>query len=104
MRIAALNGSDYSKIPNYFNEEFPDLPLSPLNYEDNATALIIGVGLMGQHMASNIIPWLNLKKLILVDHSSQTNGRRLSVILDNSTQVVNSLMLPINFRQCHLAF
>ena len=70
MRIAALNGFDYSKILNYFNEEFPDLPLSPLNYEDNATALIIGVGLMGQHMASNIIPWLNLKKLILVDHSA----------------------------------
>lgn len=46
------------------------MPLSPLNYEDNATALIIGVGLMGQHMASNIIPWLNLKKLILVDHSA----------------------------------
>ena len=25
---------------------------------------------MGQHMAANIIPWLNLKKLILVDHST----------------------------------
>ena len=32
--------------------------------------MIIGVGLMGQHMASNIIPWLNLKKLILVDQST----------------------------------
>ena len=46
------------------------MSLSPLNYEENATALIIGVGLMGQHMASNIIPWLNLKKLILVDQSA----------------------------------
>ena len=46
------------------------MPTSPLNYEDNATAMIIGVGLMGQHMASNIIPWLNLKKLILVDQST----------------------------------
>jgi NAD(P)-dependent dehydrogenase (short-subunit alcohol dehydrogenase family) len=46
------------------------LQLSPLNYEHNATALIVGVGLMGQHMAANIIPWLNLKKLILVDHSA----------------------------------
>ncbi len=24
---------------------------------------------MGQHMAANVMPWLNLKKLILVDHS-----------------------------------
>ncbi len=32
--------------------------------------MIIGVGLMGQHMASNVIPWLNLKKLVLVDHST----------------------------------
>lgn len=46
------------------------MPTSPLNYEDNATALIIGVGLMGQHMASNIIQWLNLNKLVLVDHSA----------------------------------
>ena len=46
------------------------MPSSPLNYEDNASAMIIGVGLMGQHMASNVIPWLNLKKLILVDQST----------------------------------
>ena len=46
------------------------MPPSPLSYENNATALIIGVGLMGQHMAKNIIPWLNLRKLILVDHST----------------------------------
>jgi NAD(P)-dependent dehydrogenase (short-subunit alcohol dehydrogenase family) len=32
--------------------------------------MIVGVGLMGQHMASNIIPWLHLKKLVLVDHST----------------------------------
>jgi NAD(P)-dependent dehydrogenase (short-subunit alcohol dehydrogenase family) len=42
----------------------------PLSYENDATAMIIGVGLMGQHMASNVIPWLNLKKLVLVDHST----------------------------------
>ena len=46
------------------------MPLSPFSYSNNATALIIGVGLMGQHMASNIIPWLKPKKLILVDHST----------------------------------
>jgi NAD(P)-dependent dehydrogenase (short-subunit alcohol dehydrogenase family) len=41
----------------------------PLSYHEQSTALIIGVGLMGQHMASNIIPWLKPKKLILIDHS-----------------------------------
>ena len=50
--------------------EFIELAASPLSYENNSTALIIGVGLMGQHMASHIIQWLNLKKLILVDHSN----------------------------------
>jgi len=51
----------------HFHEEFFDLTPLPLSYETDATALIVGVGLMGQHMATNIIPWLQLKKLILVD-------------------------------------
>lgn len=58
------------RYPQNFYEECFNLPPLPFSYHDNATALIIGVGLMGQHMASNIIPWLNLKKLILVDHST----------------------------------
>jgi NAD(P)-dependent dehydrogenase (short-subunit alcohol dehydrogenase family) len=31
--------------------------------------MIIGVGLMGQHLASHVLEWLDLKKLVLVDHS-----------------------------------
>ena len=31
--------------------------------------MIIGVGLMGQHMASNICSWMPIKKLVLVDHA-----------------------------------
>jgi len=58
------------KYPQNSYEECFNLPPLPFSYNDNATALIIGVGLMGQHMASNIIPWLKLKKLILVDHST----------------------------------
>ena len=57
------------------------MPPSPLNYEDNATAMIVGVGLMGQHMASNIIPWLNLKKLILVDQSTMIGVGTSKVVL-----------------------
>ena len=41
----------------------------PLNYQLNANAMIIGVGLMGQHMATHAVDWLGLKKLVLVDHS-----------------------------------
>lgn len=42
---------------------------NPLTYHSNATAMIVGVGLMGQHMASHVVDWLSLKKLILVDYS-----------------------------------
>lgn len=42
-----------------------------LSYQPDATAMIIGVGLMGQHMASNILNWLDLSKLVLVDHASE---------------------------------
>jgi NAD(P)-dependent dehydrogenase (short-subunit alcohol dehydrogenase family) len=42
----------------------------PFTYEPDATAMIVGVGLMGQHLAEHISQWLGLKKLILVDHSA----------------------------------
>ena len=32
--------------------------------------MIVGVGLMGQHMATHVVDWLGLKKLVLVDHST----------------------------------
>lgn len=49
------------------------LATAPLTYHDDSTVLIIGVGLMGQHMASHVLQWLKPKKLILIDHS-QTIG------------------------------
>lgn len=42
---------------------------APLNYNENATAMIIGVGLMGQNLARQASDWLGLKKLVLVDHA-----------------------------------
>ena len=36
-------------------------------YQENVAAMIVGVGLMGQHMAQNISRYLQLSKLILVD-------------------------------------
>ena len=65
----------------------------PLSYEKNATALIIGVGLMGQHMASNIIPWLGLKKLILIDHSSTIGvGTSKMALTDFASSVAKASM------------
>jgi len=32
--------------------------------------MIVGVGLMGQHLASHAVAWLGLQKLVLVDHAS----------------------------------
>jgi len=43
---------------------------SPLSYHDNSTAIIVGVGLMGQHMATQVVNWLKLRKLVLVDHAA----------------------------------
>jgi NAD(P)-dependent dehydrogenase (short-subunit alcohol dehydrogenase family) len=39
-------------------------------YQTDVTAMIVGVGLMGQHMATHILEWLRLKKLVLVDHQA----------------------------------
>lgn len=40
----------------------------PFTYQPQATVLIMGVGLMGQHMASNVLSWLDVKKLVIADH------------------------------------
>lgn len=40
----------------------------PFTYQPHATVLIMGVGLMGQHMASNVLSWLDVKKLVIADH------------------------------------
>lgn len=39
-------------------------------YHSDATAMIIGVGLMGQHMAEHLLEWMSLKRLVLVDHAA----------------------------------
>lgn len=44
--------------------------------------MIIGVGLMGQHLALNIVHWLQLKKLVLVDHAPQIRVDGKDVALD----------------------
>src|SRR5687768_3448534 len=41
----------------------------PFTYKSDATVLVIGVGLMGQHMASNVLNWLDVKKLVISDYA-----------------------------------
>lgn len=47
----------------------PVPPIAAMSYRSDATVLIVGVGLMGQHMASNVLGWLGLKKLVIADHA-----------------------------------
>lgn len=43
--------------------------------------MVIGVGLMGQHLAQNLPGWIGLKKLVLVDYSPeiQVGGERVAL-------------------------
>ena len=41
----------------------------PMTYKPNATVLIFGAGLMGQHMAAHILEWLDVEKLVIADHA-----------------------------------
>jgi NAD(P)-dependent dehydrogenase (short-subunit alcohol dehydrogenase family) len=41
----------------------------PFTYKSDATVLVMGVGLMGQHMASNVLDWLDVRKLVIADHT-----------------------------------
>lgn len=75
----------------------------PFSYESHATAMIVGVGLMGRFMASQILNWMDLKKLVLVDSSAsiaQGNQRiplseyadSLQQQCDNGTEVVGEVL------------
>ena len=45
------------------------MSLFPFTYKPDATVLVMGIGLMGQHMASNVLSWLDVKKLVIADHA-----------------------------------
>ena len=69
--------------------------MQALNYEQGANIMIVGVGLMGQYMASRVVEWLNPAKLVLVDHALEVNvGGTLTPLVDfaaslgGSTEVV----------------
>ena len=48
--------------------------------------MIIGVGMMGQHMATHVIDWLGLRKLVLLDYSTSiTVGTEKTALADFAT-------------------
>lgn len=50
--------------------------------------MIIGVGLMGQHMARNVIQWMGLRKLVLVDHADSIRvGTETKLLSDFAAQL-----------------
>ena len=63
---------------------------SALTYRPDSTAMIIGVGLMGQHMAEHALQWLPIKKLVLVDSQDAIRVGRdattLTAYADDLTQ------------------
>lgn len=63
---------------------------SPLTYHDDSTAVIIGVGLMGQHMATKVGEWLKLKKLVLVDHADTISVGTERVALSDFAESIAS--------------
>ncbi len=42
---------------------------SAFTYRPHASVLIVGVGLMGQHMARHVLRWMDVKRLVLADHT-----------------------------------
>ena len=65
--------------------------MSALTYLPRATALIVGTGLMGQHMARNVSEWLDLEKLVLADHAEQINvGGEGMALADFAAEVADS--------------
>ena len=47
------------------------MSIVPFTYKPDAAVLIFGIGLMGQHMASNVLKWLDVKKLVISDHAEK---------------------------------
>jgi NAD(P)-dependent dehydrogenase (short-subunit alcohol dehydrogenase family) len=61
------------------------MSIVPYTYKPDAAVLIFGIGLMGQHMASNILKWLDVKKLVISDHAEKIAvGSRQMTLADFS--------------------
>jgi len=59
------------------------------SFEPNATVLIVGVGLMGQHMAATVGRSLQPKKILLVDHSPMISVGTEKVTLSDFAKTIS---------------
>ena len=59
------------------------------SFEPNATVLIVGVGLMGQHMAATVGRSLPPKKILLVDHSPMISVGTEKVTLSDFAKTIS---------------
>jgi NAD(P)-dependent dehydrogenase (short-subunit alcohol dehydrogenase family) len=55
--------------------------VAALSYDANANVMIVGVGLMGQHLAEHVGAWLGAARLVLVDGADAVNvaGERMAL-------------------------
>lgn len=69
---------------------------APLNYQPDAAAMIFGVGLMGQHLATHVADWLGLKKLVLVDHTSTIAvGKEKMALAEFAKSIAAASAVPV---------
>jgi hypothetical protein len=55
--------------------------VAALSYDKSPNVMIVGVGLMGQYLASRVGKWLSAAKLVLVDGADEINvdGKRTAL-------------------------
>ena len=59
--------------------------------------MIIGVGLMGQHMATHVVDWLGLRKLVLVDYlPTIAIGTEKASLVDFATSISAASASDVN--------
>jgi NAD(P)-dependent dehydrogenase (short-subunit alcohol dehydrogenase family) len=67
-----------------------------LSYTNAPTVLIVGVGLMGQHIANHVVHWLKPKRLFLADHSAMLGvGTAKMTLNDFGKTVADQSTAPV---------
>ena len=66
------------------------MSLFPFTYKPDATVLVMGIGLMGQHMASNVLGWLDVKKLVIADHAETILSGKEEMTLTDFAASINA--------------
>jgi hypothetical protein len=70
--------------------------VAALSYDESPNVMIVGVGLMGQYLASHVGEWLGAARLVLVDGADAINvgGERTALADFARTRASRSLRKP----------